>query len=479
MVNSTAIHLRDNDNAEISNGKNSSFNDYAHKIHLKNLAYAEECGDREIKTNIHRNLGYQGSIEWSASEQARLFAALFYGGFITIWFSGYLADRFGPKFLIGMAVLDMSVCSLLSPVLVDLNYYAFFVARFLMGLGDGFIFPTVASANARWSPPAERSLMFAICTLGNQIAAVVALLVGSRLCAIQFLDGWRLIFLSFGAIGMTSFTLWTIFAANSPDESSWIGLKEKQMITASLTAGGSRKSISSRRLNTGKVPWSKMARSLPLYAGIIGQVNCQFCTMVLQSYLPTYLKEYLKLSLNDNGIYSMLPFLSMIFSKIFFSIVADQLRKRNKLTDTQSVKLFQAIANIGAATSAFCMAKFVTCSNPQLAIVFLITWGMCFGTNASGFFTQLLLIAPRYSGLISSISTGFTYAVNGISPSIISAIIKHGAPSEWRTIWYILFGSNLFCAAFFILFASGKQQKWADAAELSRSETRTEDCQTD
>uniref|UniRef100_A0A915MJW9 Major facilitator superfamily (MFS) profile domain-containing protein n=1 Tax=Meloidogyne javanica TaxID=6303 RepID=A0A915MJW9_MELJA len=280
MVNSTAIHLRESANDESSNGRNSSFNDHAHKIHLKNLAYAEECGDREIKTTIHRNLGYQGSIEWSASEQARLFAALFYGGFITIWFSGYLADRFGPKLLIGMAILDMSVCSLLSPVLVDLNYYAFFVARFLMGLGD-------------------------VC-----------------------------------AIGMTSFTLWTIFAANSPDESSWIGLKEKQMITASLTAGGSR------RLKTGKVPWSKMARSLPLYAGIIGQ----------------------------NGIYSMLPFLSMIFSKILFSIVADQLRKRNKLTDTQSVKLSQAIANIGAATSAFCMAKFVTCGNPQLAIAGLLTW---------------------------------------------------------------------------------------------------------
>lgn len=98
---------------------------------------------------------------------------------------------------------------------------------------------------------------------------------------------------------MTSFTLWTIFASNSPDESSWIGLKEKQMITASLTAGGSRKSISSRRLKTGKVPWSKMARSLPLYAGIIAQVNTSFCTTLLQSYLPTYLKDYLKLSLNE------------------------------------------------------------------------------------------------------------------------------------------------------------------------------------
>jgi len=53
-----------------------------------------------------------------------------------------LADRFGPKFLIGMAILDMSVCSLLSPVLVDLNFYAFFVARFLMGLGDVSYFLT-------------------------------------------------------------------------------------------------------------------------------------------------------------------------------------------------------------------------------------------------------------------------------------------------------------------------------------------------
>jgi len=42
-----------------------------------------------------------------------------------------------------------------------------------------------------------------------------------------------------------------------------------------------------------------MARSLPLYAGIIGQVNSSFCTTLLQTYLPTYLKDYLKLSLNE------------------------------------------------------------------------------------------------------------------------------------------------------------------------------------
>jgi len=41
----------------------------------------------------------------------------------------------------------------------------------------------------------------------------------------------------------------------------------------------------------------------------------------------------------------MIPFLTMIFSKIFYSIVADQLRKRHILTDTQCVKLFQAICN--------------------------------------------------------------------------------------------------------------------------------------
>jgi MFS family permease len=148
-----------------------------------------------------------------------------------VWFAGYLADRFGPKLLIGLAIADYTLVSLLSPWLVSINYNVFFLARVFMGFGEvcvsnfffvfkisfvfkirffilrvfffnfqGFVMPTLAAAMARWFPPAERSLMVAICTLGNQFAALAALLLSSRLCALELLGGWPTIFYAFGRI---------------------------------------------------------------------------------------------------------------------------------------------------------------------------------------------------------------------------------------------------------------------------------------
>ena len=59
MVNSTAVHLKENDIIASSSENNSILKDYAHKIHLKNLAYAEECGDRGLETNLTKSMGYQ------------------------------------------------------------------------------------------------------------------------------------------------------------------------------------------------------------------------------------------------------------------------------------------------------------------------------------------------------------------------------------------------------------------------------------
>jgi MFS family permease len=75
-------------------------------------------------------------LEWSTAEQARLFGATFYGSFFTVWFSGYLADRFGTKLLISLAIADYSLVSLFSPLFVSINYNVFFAARIFMGFGE-------------------------------------------------------------------------------------------------------------------------------------------------------------------------------------------------------------------------------------------------------------------------------------------------------------------------------------------------------
>lgn len=68
--------------------------------------------------------------------QSLLFSATFYGSLLTIWCSGYLADRFRPKMLFLLAILDYTLVSLLSPFLATSNFYVFFVARVVMGIGE-------------------------------------------------------------------------------------------------------------------------------------------------------------------------------------------------------------------------------------------------------------------------------------------------------------------------------------------------------
>jgi MFS family permease len=79
---------------------------------------------------------FQGTLDWSTAQQARLFGATFYGSFLTVFISGYLSDRFGTKLLIGLAMADYSLVSLLSPLFVSLDYHVFFVARLFMGFGE-------------------------------------------------------------------------------------------------------------------------------------------------------------------------------------------------------------------------------------------------------------------------------------------------------------------------------------------------------
>ena len=101
--------------------------------------------------------------------QALLLSTTYYGGMVTIFFSGYIADRFGPKMILIFAVMDYVIVTLLSPTLAENSYEGFFVGRVLMGLGEGFVFPSGASVQGRWFTANERSTFAAFFTSGNQV----------------------------------------------------------------------------------------------------------------------------------------------------------------------------------------------------------------------------------------------------------------------------------------------------------------------
>jgi MFS family permease len=59
-----------------------------------------------------------------------------YGSLITMLFSGYIADVYGPRLVCFVALIVYTIITLLSPLLSDLNYFAFLASRIVMGLAD-------------------------------------------------------------------------------------------------------------------------------------------------------------------------------------------------------------------------------------------------------------------------------------------------------------------------------------------------------
>ena len=68
--------------------------------------------------------------------QSALISSSMYGGIITVLFSGYIADRYGPTLVGELALIIFSMVTMLSPILAEWSYFFFLLARFIYGLAS-------------------------------------------------------------------------------------------------------------------------------------------------------------------------------------------------------------------------------------------------------------------------------------------------------------------------------------------------------
>ncbi|KAK6030122.1 transporter, major facilitator family protein [Ostertagia ostertagi] len=284
---------------------------------------------------------------------------------MTISFAGVLADKYGPKLILIVVTLDYIVVTLLTPLLSRWSYYAYFVSRVVMGLGEGFYFPCLSTIVGKWFAPAEKSTVAALYTSGNQIAASLSSLISAYLCTLS--PGWPLIFYLFGALGCAWLIVFYLYVTNSPTTHKCISEEEKAYLAEQIHH--------SRAETIGPVPWRAMLTSIPLIAAVLCQYTYNLQASLLQAFLPSFIKEELMLPLNRNGYYSMIPFISQLISKNILGIAADYLKRNNILGHTKCAKIFQSIGSFGSATMLIALATLPDCEHPYIALPLLALYG--------------------------------------------------------------------------------------------------------
>uniref|UniRef100_A0A914UR20 Major facilitator superfamily (MFS) profile domain-containing protein n=1 Tax=Plectus sambesii TaxID=2011161 RepID=A0A914UR20_9BILA len=240
---------------------------------------------------------YNGELNWTSTQISLIFSAIFWGGLVTGVFSGWLADRYGPKNILLAACVVHVIGSFLTPTIaVRVGFYGMVGIRFIMGLGQGVTIPCMGALIARWFPSAERSTAIAIYTTGNQLGTMIANPVGAFLCGTEsFLGGWPAIFYVFGTIGVVWCVCWSSTVSNSPENNRLISNNELMYLQQELKS----QSLQNRKVATQHVPWAKMFRSGPILAQMTMNAAAACFMSVYQSYLPIYFMQVLALNLKQ------------------------------------------------------------------------------------------------------------------------------------------------------------------------------------
>uniref|UniRef100_A0A915BXR7 Major facilitator superfamily (MFS) profile domain-containing protein n=1 Tax=Parascaris univalens TaxID=6257 RepID=A0A915BXR7_PARUN len=358
------------------------------------------CTQEEIPGGLV-NAGYDGQLLWSPSMQSILFSATYYGGLITVLPGGVLADRFNPKLILLLAIADYVIVSLLTPLIANANYYAFFVARIFMGFGEGFVLPTMSSLAARWFPASERSTVAAIYTSGNQVATSSISVIGSKLCSTNFLGGWPTIFYLLSIIGTLWMTLWSLLVSSSPQGSRWISKREQHFLARCVGNTG-------KKLASGAIPWLAIALSPAMIADLLSTFAANYTATMMQAFLPTYYKDVLLVDLHKNGWFTTAPFLTQLIAKNIMGIISDKLKKSGILGATVACKLFQVVGCILQSSTLFVIAFAVDCTLPALAVAMLIIQAIGAAAVTPGSMTSLLSIAPNFTGNSTRMGSDFS-----------------------------------------------------------------------
>lgn len=97
-------------------------------------------------------LAMQQEFGWSESTKGLVLASFFVGYLLFQIPGGWLANRYGGRHVMAIAIIWWSVFTILTPLAAFVSLPLLLLVRIGMGLGEGATFPAAYNLGARWFP---------------------------------------------------------------------------------------------------------------------------------------------------------------------------------------------------------------------------------------------------------------------------------------------------------------------------------------
>lgn len=376
---------------------------------------------------------------WSPTVQGAVMSAFFLG-YVTLQIpAGYLSDRFGGKWVLGLGVLFWSLFTLLTPASAALGITVLLACRFLMGVAEAVTWPSIYSLYSRWVHPDRRASAVGLMNSGISGGAVIALICTPWLISVW---SWQGAFYLYGVLGILWFAVWAPLARSRPaDKTDWEAA-DAVPATAESGSAADQNDVSAQPVYP-RLTVRGMLRSRAVWAVAVAHICINWSLYLVLSWFPTFVNRELGADLQLAGFLALAPtIVSLVMAplagRLFDRLVAkghDRLKVRRVMQSLAFVGITAAMMAITLTDSLVLSVTVITLSNALTAF------------SIGGFATNHLDIAPNQSGLLMGVTN--TLAAVSSSVSVFVSGWIQDLSGGWDAVFLTAAGVSVFGAVIY------------------------------
>ena len=336
--------------------------------------------------------------------------------------SGWLGDRLGARRVLTRIVLWWSAFTMLTGTAQGLG--SLVVIRFLFGAGEAGAFPNAVRSFATWFPARERGMANGVLFFGSRLGG--ALTAPLALVLVRAW-GWRLAFVTFGALGVVWALAWYRWyrdrPADHPDvdpaEVAWIQQDDAEARDAH--AGDAA---------AGPTPWLRLLASPNLYAICAMYFAFGYGLYFYFTWLPTYLVKELGFSAIAGGAFSSLPFVLAGAANLAGGWTTDRL--------SRTAGLRHARSTLGAASffASAVLTLGAVLIGPPVAKALLLAFALASADFALGACWAVCLdVGATHAGVVTGFMNTFGNLGGLVGPLVVGYMVERWA--SWTYPFYI------------------------------------------
>jgi sugar phosphate permease len=397
------------------------------------LAYVDRINVGMILPYIDESFGLSASDSGFA-------AGIFFVGYMLLQIpGGMLASRWSARKTVAILMVTWGVTAVLTGFVQSRTQL--YVARFVLGIFEGGVWPAVLVLLATWFPQNERARANALWMTCLPFSAVgMAPLTGWLL---TFLT-WRQVFMIEGIPPLVWVVAWWVFTADRPSEASWCSPEERRHVESRIARENAGKPASAgywAAVSDRTVIWLFVAYFFWM-AGFYG----------FTMWVPSVVKSFAGSGASPArvGLLSAIPFVFAVVSMLVTSNWSDRVMKR------------QAFVAVPALIGAFGLVAGQFVHTPALQLTFLIVAAIgVYGPYGPFWAVPSAILRPEVAG----VSMGLINMANlggFLGPYIVGYL--HGATGSGFAGFLVLAGFLLIVAAIFA--AIGADRRIASQARV-------------